>query len=108
MLAIVAAVTALASLPPLVRQYRDLTISPDGGKVAAVELAATGEEGREPHATLVVRQASDGAVAQQFDPCPPCEYAAPAWSPDGAKLAFLAINPEALTATLDVVEADQV
>src|SRR5450432_12129 len=95
------------SPPPLVRQYRDLTLSPAGDQVAAVELSATGEEAREPHAALVIRRTSDGAITQQFDPCPACEYAAPAWSPDGGKLAFIAIDPAALTATLEVAQAGQ-
>ncbi len=96
------------SPPPVVRQYRDLALSPAGTRVAAVEYSATGEEAREPHRTVVVRQASDGQIVQQFDPCPTCEYAGPAWSPDGAKLAFLAIDPETLTATLRIAQQGQV
>ena len=109
MLAILAAAAAVAvSPPPLVRQYRDLALSPAGDQVAAVEFSATGEEATNPHEALVIRRTAEGAIAQQLDPCSTCEYAAPAWSPTGDRLAFLAIDPRALTATLDVVEAGQV
>ncbi|MGI9170005.1 MAG: prolyl oligopeptidase family serine peptidase, partial [Caulobacteraceae bacterium] len=94
--------------PPLVRQYRDLTLSPGGDRIAAVEVSATGEEAGEPHQALVVRAAADGSVVQRFDPCPACEYAAPAWSPSGERLAFVAIDPANLTATLDIAEGGRV
>ncbi|MGI8841934.1 MAG: prolyl oligopeptidase family serine peptidase [Caulobacteraceae bacterium] len=43
-----------------------------------------------------------------MDPCPSCEYDGPAWSPDGGKLAFLAIDPATLTATLEIAQQGQV
>ncbi|MGI8841933.1 MAG: hypothetical protein ACR2F8_14310 [Caulobacteraceae bacterium] len=52
------------SPPPLVRQYRDLALSPAGDQVAAVEYSATGEEAKEPRRTVVIRRASDGGIVQ--------------------------------------------
>ncbi len=105
---VIPAAPAVASPPPVVRQYRDLALSPGGDQMAAVEYSATGEEAKEPHRTVVIRRASDGGIVQQLDPCPTCEYAGPAWSPDGEKLAFLAIDPETLTATLEIAQQSQV
>jgi len=104
MLAIPPAAPAV-SPPPLVRQYRDLALSPSGDRIAAVEYSATGEEARQPHRTVVIRRASDGTVVEQFDPCAACEYGGPAWSPDGAKLAFVALDPATFSATLEIAES---
>ncbi|MDQ2861248.1 MAG: S9 family peptidase, partial [Pseudomonadota bacterium] len=99
------AIAPAVSPPPVVRQYRDLAMSPAGDEVAAVEYSATGEEAKEPHRTVVIRRASEGSILQRLDPCATCEYGGPAWSPDGAKLAFVAIDPETFTATLEIAEA---
>jgi len=92
------------SAAPLVRQYRDLALSPVGDRIADTESVETGEEAVHPHAALVVRSARDGSVLATIDPCPTCTYAAPAWSPDGAALTFLAASDNGFSASLFVVE----
>jgi dipeptidyl aminopeptidase/acylaminoacyl peptidase len=58
--------------------------------------------GKRPHPTIVVRDASSGAVAAEFDPCSTCSYDRPSWSPDGKALAFVASDSRAGSAWLYV------
>ena len=103
MIALLAA--ALETSPaPLVRQYHDLALTPAGDRLAAIESSETGEEAKKPHAALVIRSARDGVVLQTLDPCATCTYAAPAWSPKGDALAFLASDNNSFAVTLYVVE----
>lgn len=71
------AATALQSAPAL-HSYGGLTLDPAGRAIATVEGSA-----------IVVR-GTDGAVQRTIDPCDPCSYGGPAWSPDGSALAFIA------------------
>ncbi len=75
---------------------------PTAAPLAAVESTeASDTAAPDGHGTVVVRTAA-GAVVRRLDPCPACTYGAPAWSPDGASLAFVATDPAAGTATLTV------
>ncbi len=106
MLALALAAALAAAPPPPVRVhlYERLTIAPAGDRVAAVE-SLQAEGGAVPaHGTLVVRAARDGTVLRRFDPCRACTYTAPAFSPDGRRLAFLASDAKAGTVSLDVAE----
>ncbi|HEX4180620.1 MAG TPA: S9 family peptidase [Caulobacteraceae bacterium] len=98
-----AAVLQIASAPP-VRQYHDLALAPAGDRIADVESTETGEEAERPHAALVIRSAHDGTILRTIDPCATCAYAAPAWSPDGASLAFLATSDNGFAVSLFVVD----
>lgn len=100
---IVAAALETSSAPP-VRQYHDLALSAAGDRIADVESTETGEEAKRPHAALIIRSARDGSVLRTLDPCPTCTYAAPAWSPSGDALAFLASDDDSFAVTLYVVD----
>jgi dipeptidyl aminopeptidase/acylaminoacyl peptidase len=96
---------AAAAAPMAVHQYDDLALSPKGDLVAAVEGVEVAGRAADPHGAVVVRKAGDGTVAGAFDPCADCRYGAPAWSPDGKSLAFVALDRAAGTATLFAAEA---
>lgn len=99
------AAAAVAAAPaPLVRQHHDLALSPNGDRIAALEVSETGEEGKTPHDVVVVRSTKDGSILETFDPCPACRYHSPAWSPKGDALAFVAVDLSAHTASLQVAE----
>ncbi len=104
MIALLAATALQVSAPPPVRQYRDLAITPAGDRIVDIESTETGEEAEHPHAALVIRSARDGMVLGTIDPCTTCTYAAPAWSPDGQTLAFLAASDNGFSTSLFVVD----
>lgn len=96
-----AAQPASATTPPAkLRYYHEVTISPDGRLVAAVEADDAADSEADPHDEIVVRDRESGAVVGRFDPCAVCHYADPAWSPDSQSLAFVASDRKARTATL--------
>ena len=84
---------------PVVHSYAGLTLSPKGDRMVTFE----GTGGMAGHSTLTVRDIT-GKVTATYDPCAICRYDAPAWSPDGTKLAFLADDQKAGTAALYVLE----
>lgn len=91
LLAAALAAAALTQAPAdKLHQYRDLVLSPDGARIASVEVDEALETPGDPHAAIVVRRARDGAVLERVDPCSSCSYSALAWSPDGTQLAFVA------------------
>jgi dipeptidyl aminopeptidase/acylaminoacyl peptidase len=102
MLLLVAFAAAAAAQPGGLRNYRNLTIAPDGERVAAIE-SVDGEGGEE--ARLVVRSSADGRIVGAIEPpgCRPCRLDVPAWSPDGRTLAVVAGDATAGTATVYVV-----
>jgi len=95
------AVAQAASSGIAVRDYRSVAISPAGDRVMSLESIDTGN-GKRPHATIVVRDASTGAIAAEFDPCTTCSYDKPSWSPDGKSLAFVASDSHVGSAWLYV------
>jgi len=99
MAALAAALAASAAIAG-VHQYAGVALSPAGDRVAAVESFEAAGRSAAPHGAVVVRRASDGAVLQTLDPCQPCVYADPTWSPDGRTLAFVASDRAAKTADL--------
>src|SRR3569623_3616046 len=107
MSAILAALAAASAIAG-VHQYERVAISPDGALVAAVESVEVPGRSQDPHATLVLRRAGAGTVVGSYDPCAACAYADPAWSPDGASLAFVASDRRARTATLALVTGGKV
>src|SRR5947209_3296243 len=92
MAGVVAAALAAASAVAGVHQYERLAISPAGDLVAAVEMVELPGRTQQPHGVLVIRRTADGAIVSSLDPCTSCTYYDPAWSPDGATLAFAATD----------------
>jgi dipeptidyl aminopeptidase/acylaminoacyl peptidase len=100
--AIISGAVAQAGSPgAAIRDYRSVAISPAGDRVVSLESIDTGN-GKRPHPTIVVRDASTGAIAAEFDPCSTCSYDKPSWSPDGKALAFVASDSHAGAAWLYV------
>ncbi len=100
--AIISGAVAQAASPGIaIRDYRSVAISPAGDRVVSLESIDTGN-GKRPHSTVVVRDASSGAIAAEFDPCSTCSYDKPSWSPDGKSLAFVASDSRAGSAWLYV------
>jgi hypothetical protein len=82
MLSAIAARTAAAAP---VHEFAGLVLSPNAERIASIEeeSPATG------HQRIVIRERL-GRVLEVSDPCQVCRYAHPAWSADGAALAYLA------------------
>ena len=84
--------------------YADLGLSPDGEHVVAFEADDSDALATEPHKTLVVRRAANGAVEGHFDPCPDCRYRDPTYAPDGKTLVFMGHDVSAGTTVLYSVQ----
>jgi dipeptidyl aminopeptidase/acylaminoacyl peptidase len=94
------AAAGLASADPAgMRSYRTLAMTPDGGRIAAVE-AIDGETKAGPR--IVVRDTATGKVASTFQKtdCTQCRLESLAWSPDQKALAAISTDAAAGTATL--------
>jgi dipeptidyl aminopeptidase/acylaminoacyl peptidase len=96
------ALAAVLQAAPTIHSYMGLTLSPRGDRMAAFE----GTGGMAGHSVVTLRDLS-GKVTATYDPCKTCRYDAPAWSPDGGKLAFLANDMTAGTTALYVVADNQ-
>ena len=101
------ALAAQPAIPTQVHDYHDVTISPKGDRIAAIEFDEPLNSQAEPRGIIVVRNRTDGRIVEHYDPCTSCFYADPAWSPDGAALAFVASDRKLHTATLQVVRAGE-
>ncbi|MED5593522.1 S9 family peptidase [Janthinobacterium sp. P210006] len=86
---------AAPAAEPALRDYRAVALSANGQRIAAIESSKAGEQPQRPHAAIVVRDAANGAIVQQFDPCAVCSYDKPSWSPDGRQLAFVGYDAKA-------------
>lgn len=96
------AFAAAVAAQPVLHRFREVSLSPSGREVAAVESVVPLDTGApDPHTTIVVRS-DTGAVLRRHDPCADCTYGAAAWSPDGASLAFVVTDRKAGTATLTI------
>ncbi len=93
--------------PTTLLQYRALAISPDGKRVATIDvLEAQDTAIPDAHGQLVIRDAHNGVVIARHDPCTKCSYAGLTWSPDGRMIAFIESDAAAGTAALMVTSAN--
>ena len=77
-----------------IHEFRFLAMSPDGGRIAAVEMSTHPENETAARGPIVIRAVKNGRVWNQLDPCSSCSYSSLVWSPDGAELAFLAADSQ--------------
>src|SRR5262249_52913676 len=89
------------------KNYSQLALSPSGSQLVTVDTQTDEDATAAPHGVLVVRETSSGKVVRTIDPCATCRYSAPAWSPLGDAIAFLAADRKAGTIALMVAEADR-
>ena len=95
--------------PSGLHTYTDVSLSPAGDRIAAVEADEPFAPTRtRPRGPLVVRSARTGEVVARYDPCPTCRYTGPAWSPRGDGLAFIAYDATRNRATLELARGGQV
>lgn len=95
---------APARLP---HQFLTLAISLDGARIASLETDPAPGGGDAPRA-LVVRDATTGAPTKIALPCgdlPDCAPGAPAWSPDGKRIAFALRMPGGHARSIYTVDA---
>ena len=91
----IAAATSAAEI----HNYSDVTLSADGARIAAIEIA----DRHSSHAVVVLRSSGDGRILRRIDPCPRCQYAGLRFAGDG-QLAFLGRDRDAGTSTLYVAD----
>src|SRR5207244_11511298 len=73
--------------------FESLALSPDGARIASVEIERSFDSPAALHGPIVVRSTADGHVLERLDPCAGCRYAGLTWSPDGRELAFIGSDP---------------
>ena len=104
-----AAAAAQDGAPARLHGFGAVSLSPSGERIASVETdEPLGPGAGRPRGPVVVRDARSGAVLATYDPCPACRYSGLAWSADGASLAFIAFDPGAARASLDLVHDGRV
>ena len=82
-------------------KFEDLTMSPKGEAVAAVE----SEDRVGAHGTIILRRVSDGRVLRAIDPCSTCSYSDPTFAADG-RLAFLSRDRQSGVVSLHLADSD--
>ncbi|MFZ4874732.1 alpha/beta fold hydrolase [Janthinobacterium sp. Mn2066] len=106
-----ATVQAAPAQTPVLRDYRAVALSGNGQRIAAIEanneVSQPGGQLQRPHGAIIVRDAANGAIVQQFDPCAVCSYDKPSWSPDGKRLAFIGYDGKAGKASVYLASLEQ-
>jgi dipeptidyl aminopeptidase/acylaminoacyl peptidase len=84
-----------------------VSLSPDGKRVASVEMDRSFDSPAALHGPIVIRATADGSVLQRLDPCENCRYAGLTWSHDGSQLIFIASDNSAGKARLELAKGGQ-
>ncbi len=104
-----AAIAGAAQAADSLTRFQDVSLSPDGSKIAAIEqVRSLNASTVAPHGPVVVRDARTGAVLAHYDPCGGCAYSGLAWSPTGDRLAFIAAQRDPALATVEVAQGGKV
>jgi dipeptidyl aminopeptidase/acylaminoacyl peptidase len=103
--AALAGAAAAQDAPASLHAFGAIALSPDGGRIAAVETDRPFAPSlKRPRGPVVIRDAHTGAVLSRQDPCPTCSYAGLTWSPDGSTLAFVAYDAAKAQASLELLK----
>jgi dipeptidyl aminopeptidase/acylaminoacyl peptidase len=103
--------TAVAAAPqqPLLHTFADVTISPNGSRVADIEHDDPVIDGTPVHSSLVIRKIPGNAAISVPLACgvvADCTPSSPAWSADGRRLAYVLKSPNAPTRAIWSVDAN--
>src|SRR5438876_9112810 len=105
--AVEAGATVAAQPAPGMHTFDSLAVSPDGARIASVEIDRSFDSPAQLHGPIVVRATADGHALERLDPCASCRYAGLTWSPDGRRLAFISSDPVKGEAQLAVARGTQ-
>jgi len=100
--------SAQSPAPPGMHTFDGASLSPDGTRIASIEIERSFEARTRNHGPVVLRNAADGRVLQSLDPCSACRYSGLTWSRDGTRLVFLATNDETGTTQVKVARGAEV
>ena len=101
------AMRAVAIAAPSEHTFDFVSLSPNGERVASVEIDRSFDSPAAPHGPIVIRATSGGSVLQQLDPCEHCTYAGLTWSRDGTALIFIASDDSTGKARLEMARGGQ-
>jgi dipeptidyl aminopeptidase/acylaminoacyl peptidase len=102
---------AYAAAPAAMHAYRQLALSANGERIAAIESVGGGDQASPAQSAIVVRDAATGKILSRydrFDSCANCQIDFPSWSPDQKALAFIGTDSKAGSATVFVARDGRV
>jgi dipeptidyl aminopeptidase/acylaminoacyl peptidase len=96
-----------AAAAPSEHTFDFVSLSPDGKRVASVEMDRSFDSPATLHGPIVIRATADGSVLQRLDPCENCRYAGLTWSRDGMALIFIASDDSTGKVQLEMAKGGQ-
>jgi dipeptidyl aminopeptidase/acylaminoacyl peptidase len=98
---------AVATAAPSEHTFDFVSLSPNGERVASVEIDRSFDSPAAPHGPIVIRATARGSVLQRLDPCEHCTYAGLTWSADSTALVFIATDDSTGKARLELARGSQ-